>query len=152
MDALCSDHLHRSGFRHSRMLCTLSIRRHPTTPIDSHRHFSYHCALQPSCPGRGLGLHDRFQLATMRLVSHTSLSRMVLLSWDKKMMNQMPNRLGGVQFPQRKGLEISLSILHREVKELLSLITHIPRTSYAALRMYGVNEIASYRRGASCIN
>lgn len=68
------------------------------------------------------------------------------------MMNQMPNRLGGVQFPQRKGLEISLSILHREVKELLSLITHIPRTSSAALRMYGVNEIASYRRGASCIN
>lgn len=68
------------------------------------------------------------------------------------MMNQMPNRLGGVQIPQRKGLEISLSILHREVKELLSLITHIPRTSSAALCMYGVNEIASYRRGASCIN
>jgi len=27
-----------------------------------------------------------------------------------------------------------------------------PRTYSAALCMYGVNEIASYRRGASCIN
>ena len=64
-------------------------------------------------------------------------------------------------------LYLQTVISHRKVEELTTtqpssvfqthwhaLITAIalPRTSYASLRMYGVNEIASYRRGASCIN
>ena len=60
-------------------------------------------------------------------------------------------------------LYLQTVIFHRKVEELTTtqpssffqthwhaLITAIalPRTSYASLRMYGANEIASYRRGA----
>ena len=63
-----------------RVLCSLSLWQHPEAPTDSHGHYCNRCALQSSFLGRRLGLCDGFQFASIFLVRHSSLYRVVLLS------------------------------------------------------------------------